>query len=164
MGATKLPKHFVLDHNFPIHATGLSWPSSLRVSNLASIDSSLVKNKEDWEVLLALSRRGDVDGFITNDSAMLRLATEMVALTRTTLTLVVVEGAGHNPVRALGLVMAHLETIAGRLSQSSQIIRLKPIQWKPESPHGLVANIARQTGSPMGDILNAELSRMGLSR
>jgi hypothetical protein len=82
-----------------------------------------------------LAAGGDVDGFNSNDAAMLELAEEMVALTRTRLTLVVTAGVGHNPLRASALLMTYLPEIARRL--------------RNESPRG--ATIYRLVAARMGD-------------
>jgi hypothetical protein len=103
--------HFVLDQNFPIQVTGLPWPHGINLTRLYTLDPSLVADTEDWEVLLALSRRGDVDGFVTNDDKMLSLAREMIFLMRSRLKLVVTVGVGHDPLRATGLLMVSLPQI-----------------------------------------------------
>jgi hypothetical protein len=133
------------------------------VSRLGSIEPALTRDVEDWEVLLALNRRGDVDGFITNDSGMLLLPTEMVALSKTGLSLVITEEVGHNSVRATGLIRANLETIAGRVNQTPQIFRLKPSQMQSEHPKTLVTKYADRARIPVGDVIAAELNRMGLA-
>ena len=107
--------HFVLDHNFPWQVTDLPWPEHLRLTRLADYDASLIQHYDDWQVFDALNRRGDVDGFITNDAKILHLAREMVVLSRTRLALVVAAGVGHDPIRATGLVMLYLGQITHRL-------------------------------------------------
>ena len=120
--------HFVLDHNFPWQVTKLPWPEHLRLTRLAAYDASLIQHYDDWQILDALNRRGDVDGFITNDANILQLPREMVVLSATRLTLVVADGVGHDPIRATGLVMLYLGQIVHRLShrpQRPQIFRLR---------------------------------------
>ncbi len=134
------PLHFVLDHNFPYQVVhGLDWPPSLRLSGLKDIAPHLADEPDDWRILIGLATRGDVDGFITNDDDMLELPEEMVALSRTRLTLVVTAGVGHNPLRASGLLMAYLPEIARRLGN--------------ESPRR--ATIYRLRGARMGDFLTS---------
>jgi len=99
----------------------------------------LADEPDDWRILIGLATRGDVDGFITNDDDMLELPEEMVALSRTRLTLVVTAGVGHNPLRASGLLMAYLPEIARRLGN--------------ESPRR--ATIYRLRGARMGDFLTS---------
>ncbi len=138
--------HFVLDQNFPIQATGLSWPPSLQLTRLAAIEPTLTGNHDDWEILLALQRRGDVDGFITNDADMLQLAKEMVVLARSRLVLVVTDGVGHDPIRATGLIMTHLQQIARNVTGRSQIYILRPGQLTPASPGTQINRIAQRLG------------------
>lgn len=56
--------HFGIDHNFPVQATGLPWPSAIRLTRLVEVDSRLIAGYDDWEVFLELGRRGGVDGFM----------------------------------------------------------------------------------------------------
>lgn len=65
--------HFVLDQTFPVQGTGLPWPSTLRLSLLQDILPGMEGGHDDWELLLALDKRGDIDGFIANDAKMLYL-------------------------------------------------------------------------------------------
>ena len=118
--------HFVLDHNFPWQVTDLPWPEHLRLTRLAAYDANLIQHYDDWQILDALSRRGDVDGFITNDAKILHLARDMVVLSGMRLTLVVTDGVGHDPIRATGLVMLYLGQIVHRLSHRAQIFTLRP--------------------------------------
>lgn len=103
--------HFVLDQNFPIQATGLPWPPSMTLSTLRSIEPKLTRDHEDWEIFRALRDTGGIDGFITNDSSLLRLPREMVMLSFTQLTLVVTKDCGGDPLGATGLLMLHLPQI-----------------------------------------------------
>ena len=122
--------HFVLDHNFPWQVTDLPWPEGLRLTRLADYDASLIQHYDDWQVFDALNRRGDVDGFITNDANILHLAREMVVLSQTRLALVVAAGVDHDPIRATGLVMLYLGHIVHRLSHRPhrpQIFTLHPV-------------------------------------
>ena len=94
---------------------GFPWPTDLVIRRLSDHAPDLVEAVDDWEVLVDLDKRGGVDGFITNDASMLVQPTEMVALSKTHLALVITEGVGHEPIRATGLVMVHLEEIARRI-------------------------------------------------
>src|SRR5712692_3606815 len=98
----------------------------VRISRLYDIQPELTRDQEDWQVLPALHRRGDVDGFITNDTKLLNLPTEMLALHITGLTLVITDGVGDQPIRATGLVMVHLETIVSQMSKKPRIWILRP--------------------------------------
>ena len=108
-----MPVHFVLDQNFPLYVTGFKWTRpDLQINRLSDIDAELTHDHDDWEVFRALDKRGDVDGFVTNDAKLLNLPTEMLAVHTTSLALVITESVGDQPIRATGLLMVHLETIA----------------------------------------------------
>ena len=97
---------FALDHNFP--APMLAGLTSLLRATLvpvSEIDPTWAE-LEDWQLLLALHRAEPRwDGLITNDSALLALPKEMTVLSQTSLTLVIAEGEGHNPIS--GPAVAH---------------------------------------------------------
>ncbi len=59
---------------FSLYVAGFDWAPTISVSRLTDVDPGLTRNREDWQVIVALARRGDVDGLITNDSRMLLLA------------------------------------------------------------------------------------------
>lgn len=125
--------HFVLDHNFPYQVVhGLDWPPYLRISGLKDVFPQLVEESDDWRILLALATNGSIDGYITNDSAMLDLTEEMAVLTQTQLTLVVTASSGHTPMRASGLLMTYLPEIArqvqGQPRRQATIFRLTATQ------------------------------------
>ena len=120
--------HFVLDHNFPIAVvTGVDWPPAPRLTSLETYEPRLIRNHEDWQVLTELARRGDVDGYITNDDSMLNLPTEMIALSLTPLVLVVTSDTGDDPLKATGLLMTHLVeiTMRERGNTQAQLYRLR---------------------------------------
>ena len=73
-----MPLHYALDHNFPFYVADFAWPNAIQVSRLAEIDRELIRGYEDWEVLLALAGRSNVEGFATNDTRMLSLPREMM--------------------------------------------------------------------------------------
>jgi hypothetical protein len=82
--------------------TGIKWPPNMSLEALSHYDSRLIENHEDWQVLRELDRRGDVDGYITNDAKMLDLSTEMVALSFSRLILIATDGVGSDPLAATG--------------------------------------------------------------
>ena len=76
-----MPVHFVLDQNFPLYVTGFKWTRpDLQISRLSNIDAELTHDHDDWEVLRAFDKHGDVDGFVTNDEKLLNLPMEMLAV------------------------------------------------------------------------------------
>ncbi len=158
-------RHFVLDQNFPQQIVQLAWPPWLRVSRLAAIEPRLTANFDDWQVLLALNQRGDVDGFITNDAAILYLAREMVVLQRTTLALIIADKVGHDAIRASGLLMTHLTLIARGLNGKPQIHVLRPALVKPQTPGQQLNVIAQHSNIPPAHLIRTERAAIGpLSR
>jgi hypothetical protein len=158
-----LQGHFVLDENFPWFVAGFKWPPSVRVSRLRDVDPTLLGPSDDWQILLALHRRGDVDGFITNDAKMLLLPTEMVALMRTRLRLVITDGVGHEPIRATGLVMTYLEMIARQAADDRpHIFVLRPGPLRPVSPGAQIDKIALRESLPPNQVISRECANMGL--
>ncbi|HUX87929.1 MAG TPA: hypothetical protein VMW65_13080 [Chloroflexota bacterium] len=158
-----LVAHFVLDQNFPWYAAAVRWPPSLRISRLAEIEPTLTSDVDDWEVFLGLHKRGDVDGFITNDAKLLMQATEMVALQRTSLALVITDDVGHLPIRATGLVMVHLEEVAKQVDGKSHVFRLRARQLTHELPHQHLERIAGQEKNRLSELIGREVTKMGLS-
>ena len=157
-----MPAHFVLDQNFPWYVTQFPWPPPLKISRLAEIDPELTRDHDDWEILLALDRAGGVEGFITNDADMLQLPREMVALRSTRLALVVTDGVGHEPLRATGLLMVHLEEVARRLDGRPRIHVLRPRGLSPQTPDQQTNVLARRLNVPPNHLISEERARMGL--
>ena len=129
-----MPRLFALDHNFPQPI----------VDELAEFqeDAELVRidqvhprmpDLDDWEDLLELVHdESDWDGLITTDSSILNQPLELSVLIQTKLTLVVALEAGHNPVKATGLLFAYLQSICQRSDPA------RPQVWKPTAanrPH-----------------------------
>jgi hypothetical protein len=109
-----VPRLFALDQNFPepIVAALDNFIPEAELVPLRAIDPMLVEDIEDWQILLALHHHArDWDGLITTDSGILNLPREMVVIRQTLLTLVVAEAAGHDPIRATGLLFTHLSWI-----------------------------------------------------
>jgi hypothetical protein len=80
---------------------------------------------------------------VTCDSGMLSQAREMCALERTGLTLVIADAAGHDPILATGLVLAHIQRISQLVETgTAKIFRLKARTPDPEMPSDRVNQIA----------------------
>jgi hypothetical protein len=140
--------HFVLDHNFPFQATAIPWPPAIQVTRLVAFDPKLIKNHDDWQVMLALYARGSVDAFVTNDKNILDSAREMVALSRTNLALIVTEGVGEDAFRATGLIMTYLPHVTIHMASQSSfrpvIYRLHPVQIHPVKVDSQVSTLAQR--------------------
>ena len=81
---------------------------------------------DDWQVLLALHHDARPwDGLITTDTSILNQPLELSVLIQTRLSLVAVKEAGHNPVKASGLLFAYLAGIGRRTRQD------RPQVWTP---------------------------------
>lgn len=107
---------FALDHNFPepIVSVLADFQADAELVRVDAVDTRLAE-LEDWQLLLALHHHARPwDGLITTDSSMLNQGPELAALIQTRLTLVVAKEAGHNPVKASGLLFAYLNGICKR--------------------------------------------------
>ncbi len=156
--------HFVLDQNFPIQLTGLPWPAGLAMSVLKDIDPDLTRNHDDWEIFRALHARGDVDGFITNDAAILHLSREMVMLSQTQLTLVVTEGVGGDALGATGLIMLHLPEIVKQNHPTPRIYQLKRPQLRLTRVRPIIDGLAARQGVSAVVLMRIELAAIALGR
>ena len=139
---------FALDHNFPeplLQGLASSIPDAELVP-IRLIDATFA-DLDDWELLLAL--RGHVrpwDGLITNDDAMLSLPKELVVLQQTQLTLVVAKGEGHNPVRAVGVLLCHLAHVCRHTTRErAQVWNFRVTQKNYEAPDLYLDKVAMKT-------------------
>src|SRR4051812_36910333 len=99
---------FALDQNFPnpIVSVLAEFQTDAELVRVDQIHERMAM-LDDWELLLALHHHAQPwDGLITTDSSMLNQGRELAALIQTKLTLVVALEAGHNPVKASGLLFA----------------------------------------------------------
>ena len=128
---------------------------------MRQLESRLTAGYEDWQVLLALHQRGDVHGFITNDAGILELPREMVVLSKTRLVLVLTDQVGHDPLRATGLVMLHLQQLAAQLDGSPMIHVLRPRSHRPLRPGTQINTLANRRGMPPNELISSELRDVG---
>jgi hypothetical protein len=136
---------FALDQGFPLPIVNVlrDYQTDAELVSLSEIDSRL-PDLDDWEILLALHHHArDWDGLITTDTSMLNQALELSALAQTELTLVVALGAGHDPVKASGLLFAYLSRICARTRPNEgQIWRLKAGNIEPSDPMTALGRVA----------------------
>src|SRR5919109_1300678 len=95
------PPAFALDQDFPLSIlTGVlaRWSPEIRLTSLRDIDERLTRDREDWEVLLALSQLG-YEGLISLDAGILWLPEVIAMLEQTNMSLVVVEEAANDPLK-----------------------------------------------------------------
>ena len=124
--------------------------------SLAEIDSRL-QNLDDWEILLALHHHARAwDGLITTDNSMLNQALELGVLSQTRLTLVVAVGAGHNPVKASGLLFAYLSRICDLTRpDTGQIWQLKAGNILPTEPESALVRVAEHRNADADELIAA---------
>ncbi|MGZ4777663.1 MAG: hypothetical protein ACXV5L_00580 [Thermoanaerobaculia bacterium] len=140
---------FALDQNFPqpIVAVLANYIPEAELVPIGDINPRMSR-LEDWEVLLALyNDRRPWGGLITNDASMLSLPREMSVLIQTKLTLVVAEATGHDPIKATGLVLAHLPSICERTTRDvPQVWHLRTAARPHDDPWDRLKDIAKRSG------------------
>lgn len=119
------------------------------------ISPMLVDDMDDWQVLLALTQRG-LAGLITLDYSMLDLPKEMAVVHQTKTTLIAIEAAGDNVLRAVGQLMTHLPTIVKAWeSERPQVFRLtRPRGAPPISAWDRLGEIASDRSQSIEEIFN----------
>jgi hypothetical protein len=124
---------------------------------LRHVSTELVADREDWEVILALDQLG-YDGLITLDSAMLQLTKEVTLVHQTRSTLVVIEAAGDNPLRAMGQLMVQALQVARAFKRNlPQIFRIPPTRAvRPMSAWDRLGEIASGRGATIDAVFRAD--------
>lgn len=154
---------FALDQNFPqpiVEALNEFVPEAELVP-LGDIDPRLTADLDDWEVLLSLHHHARAwDGMITNDGGILRLPREMAVIRQTNLTLVVARAAGHDPLRATGLLFMHLSYICRETTPDRPQVWDLTAQNRPaKDPWTYLESIAEHTNRTVDTVWgDAELS------
>jgi len=165
------PRLFALDQGFPqpiVNSLHEYLENEASLVPLSTIDERLSSDMNDWEILLALHHHIDPwDGLISTDSGMLNLGRELAALMQTKLTLVVCRAAGHDPVRATGLLLTNLSTICDQTRPD------RPQVWPlgggrkrpPDDPWDHFSRAAEKRNMTVGEMRSEEwLSREELAR
>jgi hypothetical protein len=149
-------RRFALDHNFPQPVLA-ALTNALPMAELVPVRDidPMLADLDDWELLRELHRDAPAwDGLVTNDDAMLSLAKEMTVLDQTGLTLVVAKGEGHNPIRAVGVLLCHLAHICHHTTPgAAQIWRLRVAQKNAEPVRGYLEDIAKKTRTTVPKLL-----------
>lgn len=156
---------FALDEDFPdtiIDALGLGVPEAELVP-IRHIDPRL-RQMDDWKLLLSLHHLGEWDGMVTTDARMLKLPRELAVLHQTNLTLVTIEQAGHDPIRAAGLLLVHLPTICRKTVRSTgQIWKLNAQVKNHDEPWKELQKVAHHLSLSVNHLFHAHrLSRKEL--
>ncbi|MCL2768545.1 MAG: nucleolar 14 family protein [Solirubrobacterales bacterium] len=141
-----MPHLFALDQNFPepiARALQEHLEENVELVPIRRIDARLPAF-EDWQILHALHVHGRPwDGLITTDANMLSLPRELSVLCQTHLSLVVAIAAGHDPIKATGLVLAHIGAICSRTrADTAQVWRLRTTAKQPEDPWQFITELA----------------------
>lgn len=155
-----MPRLFALDQNFPdpIVRVLSDFQTDAELVPLRQIDARLTQDMDDWEILLALYHHERAwDGLITTDTGMLDLARELCVLIQTRLTLVAIVAAGHDPVKASGLLFAYLPGVCRRTDPG------KPQIWMPAAaeragiePWGRLTRVAEHRHEDTKKLFRAE--------
>jgi len=148
-------RRFALDHNFPAPflATFASAMPYVELVAVADIDPTFAK-LDDWELFLALYRHtGRWDGLVTNDARLLSQPKEMTVLSQTHLTLIVADGVGHDPIRAVGVLLAHLKHICHHTSaERAQVWKLGVRQKECEDAFDYLELIGQKRGETAANV------------
>lgn len=148
---------FATDHNLPepiLAAVEEYLP--FEPVRIKSIDERLVDSADDWQVLLAVHQAG-LHGLITLDSAMTKLPREIAVVHQTRLTLVAVESATHDPLRAMGEVLVRADHFVRMHSPTKPqlfVFRRPPFRG-PETAWVAMKRIAKREGRSAEDLYEA---------
>jgi hypothetical protein len=143
-----MPPRFGVDHNFPeplLDAIRGYLPFGVEM--IKKISPLLIENVDDWQVLLALAQK-QYHGFISLDFEAIALPKEMAVVHQTNLTVVAIEAAGDNPLRAVGQLLIHATHIEKNYrADEPQVFRISPPRLKqPVTAWNCLGEIAgRQT-------------------
>lgn len=155
-----MPRRFALDQNFPEPIVDglVDWlASDAELMPIRRIDKRLA-TLDDWEVLQALHTDARAwDGLITTDAKILSLPRELAVLCQTKLTLVAAEAVGHDPIKATGLVLAHITRICEQTRvDAAQVWRLRTSTKPADNPWDLLTRVAERRGSAARDLYASE--------
>lgn len=155
-----MPRRFALDQNFPEPIVeGLAdWlAQDAELVPIRQIDQRMA-TLDDWEVLLALHAASvHWDGLITTDANMLSLPRELAVLCQTKLTLVVAEAVGHDPIKATGLVLAHVSRICEQTNpDKAQVWRLRTSTKPADDPWEFLRRAGERRGTTANELYATE--------
>ena len=93
------------------------------------------------------------DGLISIDDSMLKQPRELAVILQTNLTVIATEGAGHDPIKATGLLLTHLDWICKRTtSHEAQVWHLRAHRRDAIEPWELLAKAARHRHVETNDL------------
>ena len=150
---------FALDQNFPqpIVKVLQDFQADAELVPVSAIDPRMAE-LDDWQLLLSLNHHERPwDGLITTDSSILFQPLELAVLIQTQLTLVVALEAGHNPVKATGLLFAHLAGICKRTrADEGQLWRLRAVTQSPVAPWEQLKTVAEHQHADAAELFAAQ--------
>lgn len=150
---------FALDQNFPtpVVESLKDYLIEAELVSVREIDARLA-TLDDWELLLALHHSEPrCDGLVTTDSSMTSLPRELAVLMQTKLTLVVAAESGHDPLKATGLILAHLPQITKKVRRDkAQIWTLRAVTRHHDDPWKHIERIASRKKQTAKALYEAE--------
>jgi hypothetical protein len=138
---------FGVDQNFPEPLLEAARPFLAEwygVEMIKYISEDLIRDKEDWQVMLALHQLG-WDGLIGLDAKILSLPREMAVVEQTRFTLVAIESAADDPLRAIGQFLVYARRIGKEFDPArAQVFRIgRPQAFQEMSPWDCFTKISR---------------------
>jgi hypothetical protein len=135
-----------LDQNFPINllkSVAIAMPPEINLVPLTDAGTGLHR-MNDRQLILHLWKTG-WDGLVTNNHRMLDQPHEVAPMIKSKLLMIIVEGYGHDPLRATGALLMHLPGLATRKRPSGATvfhIKERPVVAKPA--WDFLSNIAKR--------------------
>jgi hypothetical protein len=162
-----MTRRFALDQGFPQPLIDAAAPyfADLALVPIRSIDRRLAE-LDDWEVLLAIHHHPErFDGLITTDDSMLNQPRELATVRQTNLTLVITHAAGHDPIKATGLLLAHLDYVCAQTrSDEAQIWDLVARNRPGRNPMEFIERVAQHQHRDVNQVwAEARLTRTELA-
>lgn len=136
---------FALDQNFPAPIVEAleEYVFDAELVQVSKIDKRMSR-LDDWELFVALHQHERPwDGLVTTDSSMLDLPRELAAIMQTKSTVVVAEDAGHDPIKATGLLFAHISGICKKTDPDvAQVWKLQTKTSAASNPWEIFTRVA----------------------
>ena len=139
------PLRVALDHNFPIpivRALG-EGIAEATLAPIAEIDARM-GDLDDHEVVRAVAHRG-YDMLVSCDRDYFEEAAVLTAVLQCRLSVVVVQGQGHDPVAASGLLLAYVKHLAAQFDKEhAQIFKLRVGRPRASDPWDAMKTLAER--------------------
>lgn len=142
-----------LDQNFPEPVLDclVQFLPDLRLVPLRRIHPALT-DMPDRRLLLALEGLG-WPVLVTNNHKMMQNPSQIAGLLKTRLTLFVVEGLGHDPIRATGAMLLDLPgALRRRKAERAEVFWSRPRNPVPQAPWELFRRAAARTHREPGEL------------